>query len=129
MVIESGYIYAIGYEGCIKLGISATDVRGRLRTMQTGNAQPLELIAQTYVENYKLIEKILHREHRARWIRGEWYSLTLAEAREVIASVGEDLVKKDRERRVAESKRTLERIKDRGRGRGGERDENGVYCG
>lgn len=95
VIIESGYVYAIGYEGCVKLGISATDASGRLRTMQTGNVAELSLIAQAYVANYKLIEKALHREHKNRWIRGEWYSLSVEEARSIISSVGEDLVERE----------------------------------
>ena len=101
-VIEYGYVYAIGLDGEVKLGVSATDASRRLKVMQTGNCRNLQLIAQAYVANYKLLEKALHREHKDKWIRGEWYSLSLAEAREIISGVGEDLVARETNRMMME---------------------------
>lgn len=95
---EYGYLYAIGNEGEIKIGISAYHPDKRLNQMQSGNARLLELIGTTYVQGYKVIERILHRELKTKgqWIRGEWYRLSVDEAREIISGVGEDLIMKNR---------------------------------
>lgn len=100
---EHGYVYAIGYDGEIKIGISAYHPNRRLTQMQSGNSRLLELLGTTYVQGYKVIERLLHRELKTRglWIRGEWYKLSVSEARDVISGVGEDLVMKERERVIA----------------------------
>lgn len=112
-VVEYGYVYAIGYDGCVKIGISATDASRRLRAMQTGNVEELMLIAQAYVANYKLIEKALHRENKNRWIRGEWYKLSIEEAKVIISSVGEDLVMRYKKAQQQDARRLIETWKDK----------------
>lgn len=95
---EYGYVYAIGNEDEVKIGISAYHPDKRLTQMQSGNPRLLQLLGTTYVQGYKVIERILHRDLKTRgqWIRGEWYRLSVDEAREVISGVGEDLVLKEK---------------------------------
>lgn len=111
---EYGYVYAIGYDGEIKIGISASDPGRRLTQMQSGNSRLLELVGATYVQGYKQVERILHRDLKSqeRWIRGEWYRLSVLEAREVISGVGEDMVLQERQRKTAEVAAEAKKFRD-----------------
>ena len=68
------FVYAIRETetGNIKLGISK-DPEARLRQLQTGNSQQLELIAYKKAENKYADEKALHNQAAAYHIRGEWF--------------------------------------------------------
>lgn len=72
------YIYAIGTTGRRqKIGYSA-DPEVRLRTLQTGNPEPLQVqyifeIDEKYARKY---EKFIHREYGHKRISGEWFDMT-----------------------------------------------------
>lgn len=123
---EYGYVYAIGIDGEVKIGISAYHPDKRLTQMQSGNARLLGLIGTTYVQGYKIIERILHRELKTKgqWIRGEWYRLSITEAQDVISGVGEDLVMKDRNALASSMERNR-----MGRLCSGCSNENCIVCG
>jgi hypothetical protein len=57
----------------IKIG-TAVDVSGRLKTLQTGSAEPLELLCS--VPGDKDAELRLHRRFAADRLRGEWFRVT-----------------------------------------------------
>ena len=68
------YVYAIRETetGRVKLGISR-DPEARLRQLQTGNSQELELVAFRKAENRFDDEHALHSDARAYHLRGEWF--------------------------------------------------------
>ena len=68
------YVYAIRETetGRVKLGISR-DPEARLRQLQTGNSQELELVAFRKAENRFDDEHALHSDARDYHLRGEWF--------------------------------------------------------
>ena len=69
------YVYAIkeSETGRIKLGISR-DPYARLKQMQTGNSQRLELVAYRKATNRFQDESAIHAKNAQHRIRGEWFS-------------------------------------------------------
>ena len=69
------YVYAIRETetGRVKLGISR-DPEARLRQLQTGNSQELELVAFRKAENRFDDERALHTDASDYRIRGEWFT-------------------------------------------------------
>lgn len=69
------YVYAIreSETGCIKLGISKHPEE-RLKQLQVGNSQKLELVAYKKAENRFKDEKLAHSDNQDKRIRGEWFS-------------------------------------------------------
>lgn len=64
-------IYFVGCEAFVKIGFTASDLRGRLSAMQTGN--PFELWLMHLIDGTEDEEGQLH-EAFARWShRGEWF--------------------------------------------------------
>ena len=68
------YVYAIreSETGRIKLGISR-DPHARLRQLQTGSSQELELVAYRKAENRYQDEGAVHHANATLRIRGEWF--------------------------------------------------------
>lgn len=68
------YVYAIREResGNIKLGISR-DPQKRMKQLQTGNSQELELVAVRKADNRFKDERQLHIENNASHIHGEWF--------------------------------------------------------
>lgn len=69
------YVYAIreGELGRIKLGISR-DPEKRLKQLQVGNSQALELIAYKLATNSFKDESALHAKNEQHKVSGEWFS-------------------------------------------------------
>lgn len=69
------YVYAIREveTGRVKLGISR-DPYVRLKQMQTGNSQSLELVAYRKASNRFQDEAAIHAKNAQHRIRGEWFS-------------------------------------------------------
>lgn len=78
-----GYVYllmqvdAIGEE-TFKIGISKNDPAIRLKNLQTGNPNNISVLKQYESENYKNVEKVLHRKYYANktLADNEWFSLS-----------------------------------------------------
>ena len=73
--IPNMYVYAIREKESrrIKLGISRNP-KERLKQLQTGNSQELELIATKKTVNGFEDEALLHKTNEQHAIRGEWFS-------------------------------------------------------
>lgn len=69
------YVYAIREKesGNIKLGISR-DPQKRMKQLQIGNSQELELVALRKADNRFKDERKLHLENNDSHIHGEWFS-------------------------------------------------------
>jgi DNA segregation ATPase FtsK/SpoIIIE-like protein len=77
-------------EGHYKVGI-ARDVLKRIKTIQTGNSYPVELIAAVYVPQSQSVEQELHEwlaEHRTDGGR-EWFDLSSDQIVELIKRMTE----------------------------------------
>ena len=78
-----GYVYllcqvdAVGQE-TFKIGISKNDPAIRLKNLQTGNPNKISVLKQYESENYKNVEKLLHRKYHANktLADNEWFSLS-----------------------------------------------------
>lgn len=77
-VVKKHYLYAISNGQQIKLGMSS-NVKGRLKTLQTSSPSDLVLLWEYYIANTPAeaikIEKKLHRACKAFHIRGEWFEM------------------------------------------------------
>lgn len=63
-----------------KIGITTQrNLNRRIKTLQTGNSDKLEVV-KTYPTNYaSLIERTLHREFSTKKINGEWFNLSVSD--------------------------------------------------
>jgi len=77
-VVKKHYLYAISNGQEIKLGMSS-NVKGRLKSMQTANPSELVILWSYYIANTPAdaikIEKKLHRACKEFHIRGEWFKM------------------------------------------------------
>lgn len=70
-------------DGRYKVGI-AKDPQKRIRQLQTGNSDQLELIETYQSENASKIEGSLHRHYSYGKMIGEWFELSIKEESEFI---------------------------------------------
>jgi hypothetical protein len=75
------YIIAASEAGPVKLGVSDQPAR-RLKQLQTGHPQVLTIFHQEEVsaDLVYFLEHNLHTDIRYKRLRGEWFSMTVAEA-------------------------------------------------
>jgi T5orf172 domain len=74
-----GFVYFFGHEstGPVKVGFTSNkDVKYRLKQLQTGNPEKLEVLGT--VPAYAQIERSLHRFLTPHGIRGEWFDREVA---------------------------------------------------
>lgn len=75
-------VYLIrGNDGRYKIGV-AKNPEKRIRQLQTGNYDPLELITSYQSDNANKIEKSLHRYYSYGKMIGEWFDLSIKEEAE-----------------------------------------------
>jgi hypothetical protein len=76
--IKKHYLYAISNGEQVKLGMSS-NIKGRMKTMQTASPSELVLLWKYYVASTPRkavkIEKNLHRACKEWSVRGEWFSM------------------------------------------------------
>lgn len=73
---EKSYVYLlkVSSEGIYKIGVSK-DVNKRVKQLQTGNPEPIEII-KTFLSKYPYkIESILHRRYNYKHVQGECFYL------------------------------------------------------
>ena len=72
-VVSQGWVYFIRAQGTgyIKIGFSQSHPNKRLRALQTGSADTLELLA--FIAGDQAKERELHRRFEHLRIRGEWF--------------------------------------------------------
>jgi hypothetical protein len=67
-------------DGVYKIGVSK-NVEKRVKQLQTGNPETIEIV-DTFLSDYPYkIENVLHRRYKHRNIRGECFSLSLDEVK------------------------------------------------
>ncbi len=67
-VIKSGDFY--------KIGMTQGSVASRLKGLQTGNPEPLDVIFTIVTKDPDKLERNIHEAFKHRHVRGEWYALT-----------------------------------------------------
>lgn len=78
------YLYCISDGSLCKFGYSR-DPNSRLKHLQTGNSNQLELVHSVSVRGdlcAKTLERTLHREYAYRRVRGEWFRCSVSEGRD-----------------------------------------------
>lgn len=79
-----GYVYLMSMgQGLVKIG-RAVSVEARLREFEVANPL-LTIIYSKAVSDARAIESALHRKWRAKRFKGEWYSLTSSDVKEITA--------------------------------------------
>lgn len=73
--MNKGYIYIIEIDGYFKIG-RTKDIKKRLVSIKTSNANKEKVVLLLEVPYYKSAEKLLHFKFRRKRIKGEWFSLT-----------------------------------------------------
>jgi hypothetical protein len=79
----SDKLYIIRCHKYTKIGI-ASNVKNRLKTLQTGNPYPLELIDSFEFDDPLMVEGLLHRKYDQAWVQGEWFELSDAQFSELL---------------------------------------------
>lgn len=79
------FIYVIGTKDKQKIGFSG-DVNRRLKTLQTGNPNLLEIHHKIEVPECRarLVEGKIHSEYSYLRIKGEWFSMTPDKAKGIL---------------------------------------------
>lgn len=76
------FIQAGSAGGPVKIGL-ARDPWSRLKELQVGNAEPLELLGHTPACDARSLEQELHRRFSDSHKRGEWFDVTPDMYREI----------------------------------------------
>lgn len=74
---NKGYVYIlkVSSDGIYKIGVSK-NVERRVKQLQTGNAEPIEII-RTFLSDYPYkVESVLHRKFQREHVHGECYYLS-----------------------------------------------------
>lgn len=75
--IKQCFVYAIRDKGNDRYKIGHTDnIQRRIKQLQTGNSEPLEIIYYRRFDNCIKVETTLHQIFSAYRKRGEWFSLS-----------------------------------------------------
>jgi len=79
------YLYCISGGELCKFGFSA-DPPKRLRALQTGSAEVLQLVhtIAVDVDSVRLLERTLHKEFANLRVRGEWFRCSAVEGRDYL---------------------------------------------
>ena len=74
---KKGYVYVLSDKNAYKIGRSSKGGENRIKELQTGNSNELELILEIFVEDYVCVEKFLHLKYKNKKVRrnGEWFNL------------------------------------------------------
>jgi hypothetical protein len=59
-----------------KIGITRGKVEKRLKQLQTGNGEKIEILEVFETEHFLKVEKALHRTYDHKKTKGEWFELT-----------------------------------------------------
>jgi hypothetical protein len=109
------YVYVLrsGNDDVFKIGRTRGDVDARVRSLATGNPQPLTRFDVNETEHDSLCETYLHNQLRSRRRGGEFFAIDAAELEAVIAEAREfiaDYVPKHEEAERLASEKSDERV-------------------
>lgn len=75
--MNNGYVYLIedNNNQTYKIGVTKNLVYNRLKKLQTGNSNKLNIISYFYSEYPFRLEKMLHNYFKEKRTNGEWFNL------------------------------------------------------
>lgn len=76
--MEEGFVYLlVDFNEHYKIGITASDINKRIKSLQTGSSGELSLINKHQSKHFRKIERVLHRKYNHLSTDGgkEWFSL------------------------------------------------------
>lgn len=73
---ESVYFLRVSGTNQVKIGLSKSDYRKRVNSIQTSSPNNIELICAISVKDASFIEKALHEKYKHCHIRGEWFDMS-----------------------------------------------------
>ena len=78
MKTTNGYVYLIAdvFNETYKIGVTRRKVEQRLKQLQTGNSNQLDLIDYYQTEYPYKLESMLHNRFKPQQANNEWYFLT-----------------------------------------------------
>lgn len=100
-----GYVYlaaSLGSPGLIKIGYTKGDPKKRVAQLQTGNPQGVRLVHAIAVSDPKSVERVLHRHFATKRKRGEWFQVSVSEARKAIYAIAHRSAQIDAQRELDE---------------------------
>jgi hypothetical protein len=77
--MKEGWVYLLAEMGDnlrYKIGITKNPVEKRVKQLRTGNSDDIMLIHKYKSENYKKVERMLHRVFRSDRKHLEWFNMT-----------------------------------------------------
>ena len=69
------YLLANLDKGHYKIGITSSTVEKRVKQLQTGSSEPIDIIAVFETDFHSKVEKTLHRKYDSKRLEGEWFML------------------------------------------------------
>lgn len=71
-----GYVYILTSNYLVfKIGVTSGKIEKRIRALQTGNAEKIDLVKSYKTDNYRNIETWLHHKFNEKRLEGEWFQL------------------------------------------------------
>lgn len=87
---DFGYVYLLrdSLLGAVKIGYAATDYKRRVKALQSGCPQEINLIAIIQDKDASRIERELHRKYKGQSLRGEWFLLSDSDIDDIVNYYG-----------------------------------------
>lgn len=83
-----GIYFISNGKGAVKIGRATSSLATRLSALQIGSPDPLTVVAAIAATDALALERRLHKLHAGLLIRGEWFSMSDAQALEIALSHG-----------------------------------------
>lgn len=93
-----GYVYlaaSTGARGLLKIGHTNANPRKRIAQLQTGNPLDVYLVYAISTPDPIAVERHLHKRFNAARIRGEWFKITVREAKQTLYEIAKDVAQID----------------------------------
>jgi hypothetical protein len=71
-----GFVYLLTNDyNHYKIGITTRTIEKRLKELQTGNSEKIDIIKSFKTDHYFAVESWLHRKFKSKRLEGEWFDL------------------------------------------------------
>ena len=92
-----------------KIGITTGKVETRIKALQTGCPDPIEVVHTYNTNNRYIIEQELHKQYKHKNTNGEWFELTIEEIEEIVRGIPkrDKEIKEDEEIYLADKEEAL----------------------
>lgn len=71
-----GYVYLLTDGEYYKIGVTRGSIEGRIKKLQTGNANEISMVAHHRTSHPFRMEKMLHARHSMSRVSNEWFMLS-----------------------------------------------------